>query len=137
MPKKSNKQRILVSGSRCWTDREAVAKLFKEIKIWEAEVLIHGNARGLDRMAADVALDLGMPPSRIKSFPARWLDYGRSAGPIRNSQMLKDASPTHVYCFPLPGGEGTMDLYTKADKAGLNPVIIKEIIKESGDKKNV
>lgn len=49
------------------------------------DVIIEGDARGIDRMAATVARK---HKKELLVFPANWDRYGRSAGPRRNEQML-------------------------------------------------
>lgn len=41
----------------------------------------------------------------VLKFPANWALYGKSAGFIRNIQMLDEAKPELVVAFP--GGAGT------------------------------
>lgn len=76
-------------------------------------VIVHGNARGVDRIARDISEELEIP---FWSYPARWSRYGRAAGPIRNRAMLDDAMPSAVYGFftDLDESVGTKDMITEA-----------------------
>lgn len=80
-------------------------------------LVIHGAARGADRIAASWAFR-----RRIKCwpFPADWDSYGRGAGLIRNAEMLVASQPDIVIAFP--GGTGTADMVARAHAAGV-PVI--------------
>lgn len=50
------------------------------------DALIHGDAPGIDTIAAKLADQIGCP--RILTFSARWGEEGKKAGPIRNRKML-------------------------------------------------
>lgn len=51
----------------------------------DVDAVIHGAARGIDSIAAEVARDAELV---VTSFPADWNRHGKGAGPIRNTQML-------------------------------------------------
>ena len=56
-------------------------------------VLVHGNAMGADRLAADIWRRAGEAAPerrlRLESHPARWQKDGRSAGYQRNARMVE------------------------------------------------
>lgn len=54
---------------------------------------------------------------RELAFPADWENYRRAAGPIRNRQMLVEATPDLVVAFP--GGPGTANMIRQARAAGV------------------
>ena len=85
--------RILVCGSRTWQDRGLIRRVLSALPK-RAEV-VHGGCRGADVLAGEVAEELGL---QVRSMPADWHRYGRSAGPIRNQAML-DLKPTLVLAF--------------------------------------
>jgi len=115
---------ILVTGDRNWADKERIYWTLSQIDSEETFVpfLIHGNANGADKMAADCAYDLGW---RCKSVPAQWEKYGRAAGPIRNQQML-DMNPDLVIAFheDLENSKGTKDMVNRAKKKGVKVIHI-------------
>lgn len=106
--------RLLVTGGRDFTDRQL---LFQALDQLHAEhhftLLIHGDARGADRLAGEWAQDRGI---QVLACPADWKQHGRIAGPIRNRQML-DKKPDLVVAFP--GGAGTRNMVEIARKAGV------------------
>jgi hypothetical protein len=78
--------RILVTGSRTWTDATTIAAVLRQ---WRAPgaVLVHGGARrGVDRIAAGIWRAWGLP---TEEHGADWQRYGRAAGPIRNQPMVQ------------------------------------------------
>lgn len=76
--------------------------------------LIHGAAAGADHLAYLWSQLAHVPEA---SFPAQWTMFGRSAGPLRNSQMLHEGKPDVVVAFP--GGRGTADMVRQAKAAGV------------------
>ena len=76
------KKKVLVCGGRNYGDRETVQRTLDRIRPTE---IIHGAARGADTLAGEYALERDIPCRR---FPADWRRHGRSAGFMRNRQML-------------------------------------------------
>lgn len=111
--------KILLCGDRFWTDRESIRLTLAEYakKPGGPHVLIHGAARGADRIGGEIAAELGFD---VVAVPAEWARYGRTAGPIRNSVMLA-MQPDVVLAFhaDLGRSRGTKDTLMKAYKAGI------------------
>jgi hypothetical protein len=110
--------RILITGSRDWTDYNAIRDAIWAAALgirWEDCTLIHGNARGADTMAAEIA---GILKMNVETHPARWDIYGRGAGPIRNQEMV-DSGAGICLAFIMPGSVGTSDCVKRAEKAGI------------------
>lgn len=77
--------RVLACGSRGWDDRETV---FQTLRLFQGRgevIILHGDARGADRMAGDVATELGFI---VEVDPADWNHDGRAAGYRRNARMV-------------------------------------------------
>lgn len=79
--------------------------------------VISGKAKGADTLAIDWAVVNWLT---WDEYPADWEKYGKSAGYIRNQQMLDEGKPDYVIAFP--GGAGTKNMKERAIKAGV-PVI--------------
>jgi hypothetical protein len=110
--------RVLVCGSRHWTDKAAIKKALAEISAPDQEVIVmHGAATGADTLADEAARELGFG---VERYPADWERYGRRAGPTRNQAMI-DVGPHVVLAFPLEGkcNRGTRDCMRKAARAGI------------------
>jgi hypothetical protein len=109
--------KILVTGGRDFDDYEMLKTvldgLHKENPI---DTLIHGGARGADSLADKWARDNNI---HISIHLAKWDKYGRSAGPIRNREMLEE-KPDLVMAFP--GGRGTADMIRQAERAGIGVI---------------
>lgn len=73
--------------------------------------------QGADQLAWEWAGRVGVAR---RAFPADWRCYGRSAGPRRNSEMAAQR-PAKCIAFPRANGrwgDGTLDMITKARRAG-------------------
>jgi hypothetical protein len=89
----------------------------------ESFTIVEGEQRGADKMAREWAKSRGFP---FLPFPAKWTIYGKSAGPIRNQQMLDEGKPDMVVAFheKFEASKGTADMIRRARKAGIPYVII-------------
>jgi predicted Rossmann-fold nucleotide-binding protein len=101
--------RLLVCGGRAFDNYELLSK---EIDKLSPTLIISGGASGADSLARRYA-DANNIPCRI--FEAKWTQYGKAAGPIRNAMMLEKGQPDLVLAFP--GGDGTKDMVERAMKA--------------------
>ena len=113
--------RVLVCGGRSFTDMDKVSRVLADADAQEEiTLLIHGNARGADALAASWAIR-----NRILTleYPADWATHAKSAGPIRNQRMLGASRPDLVIAFP--GGRGTADMVKRARKAGIRVLEVK------------
>jgi hypothetical protein len=114
--------RVLICGDRHWRDITAIRNYVR--KLPEDTLIIVGDARGADNIAFRVATALGIkagPP-----FRADWERYGKSAGPIRNGQMLKIGKPDIVVGFhnDISKSKGTRDMLRQADKKGVKTELV-------------
>jgi hypothetical protein len=108
--------RVLVTGTREWTDS---APLERELsRLAPGSVVIHGDARGVDRLAGQVAEALGL---EVIACPAEWGKYGKGAGLVRNRAMLREHAPDLVLAFhpALEQAKGTRHMVELARKAGV------------------
>jgi len=106
---------ILVCGTREHLDIDQRA-IIRRIMLGEAKgpmVIIEGAASGVDEYAFRVAEDNHWGHRR---FPADWQRFGKSAGPIRNQQMLDENDVDLVLAFPGPESRGTWDMVERAVK---------------------
>lgn len=137
--------RLLVCGDRNWTDRNYLYNIlgyYRSVSLREGSPLeiIEGEAIGADEMAGDWAQEQDVPiitrnpwieirPNKLcskavnngqqRGFPALWNEYGRSAGPIRNGEMLKVGKPDKVIAFhnDITNSHGTKHMVDLASRA--------------------
>jgi len=110
--------KILVTGSRYWTSPSIVRCALSE---YEPGTLIHGDCRGLDRLAGTIAELMGWD---IIKCPANWKRYGKAAGIIRNNKML-DLNPDLVLAFHenLTESKGTKHCIKEAKRRGIDVLL--------------
>lgn len=116
--------KILICGDRNWNDYWVIYDVLS--KLDRNLIIIHGAARGADTMAGIIAKNLGFKD--VISFPAKWTKYGKSAGPIRNRQMLNE-NPDLVIAFhnDIENSKGTKDCIEEAEKRNIQVQLISKI----------
>lgn len=115
--------RILVCGSRFWSDRD----LIREKLAWFYEpeahvVVVHGCAKGADTIAGEEAARLGF---EVEEHPAVWSAYGRRAGIVRNEEMAA-LGATRLLAFWDGRSRGTRDMIERAKAHGIPVTIVYE-----------
>ena len=114
--------RLLVTGSRDWTDRERVLRAieFRTLGIQLDDlVVVHGHCpTGADAIADELAAGSGV---RVERHPAFWAAWGQAAGPLRN-QVMVDLGADLCLAFITGTSRGTLDCVRRAEAAGI-PVI--------------
>lgn len=117
-------RKILMFGDRYWNDVRTIREVFKHLSKEHDHVIIHGACTGADSFAGDVAKELG---HEVKPYPADWENLGRSAGPRRNREMLKE-NPDIDACIgfhnDIEASKGTKDMHEVALKKGFKSKII-------------
>jgi hypothetical protein len=83
--------------------------------------IMHGDARGIDRTAGELADALGF---FVEVYPADWERHGRRAGVVRNLEMLAKR-PDLVLAFWDGSSRGTKHTIDEARKRGI-PVEVHE-----------
>ena len=124
--------RILVTGSRDWTDKRAIARALCDAidhygehvltrdeygpkVLWDQVTVVHGAARGADTLAGRIAAAWGMC---VEAHPADWDRHRKAAGPLRNKAMVSLGA--HVcLAFPLGRSIGTRHCMKEANAAGI------------------
>ena len=119
--------KVLVCGSRVWTDYKAIYDEIK--KLPENTIIIHGDAKGADSLAELAARTLGL---EYLAIPAEWerykadpalRKYWRRAGIDRNLKML-DMQPDLVIAFITGASRGTRHTVAHAEKRNIKTKVI-------------
>jgi len=112
--------RVLVTGSRNWTDREIVHTALDKILEDGPVVLVQGDCdTGADFFARSWARNNNV---EIEHHPAAWKSQGRSAGPRRNKQMV-DKGADICLAFQIGNSKGTQNCIDLCRKFGI-PVVL-------------
>lgn len=109
-------ERVLVCGSRGWSDPEAIRR--RLCTLASGSTVVAGGARGADQLAAQQAAELGM---EVEVHAADWRARGRSAGFERNVAMLA-SGVVRVIAFADPCLEqsaGTRHCVEQARRRGI------------------
>lgn len=106
--------RVLVTGSRDWYDeglvREELDRIWDRCLPFEMITVVHGGCpTGADKYAAKWVDSTRAYEINVTEeiFPADWEKHGRSAGPIRNREMV-DSGPEYFLAFVRNGSPGAM-----------------------------
>lgn len=106
--------KLAVVGSRDFLDYGWMEQcLLRAFDMGDVEAVISGGARGADSLAARFAREHGLP---LIVFHADWERHGRRAGPIRNSEIVRNADV--LAAFWDGASRGTGDAVAKARAAG-------------------
>ena len=93
-------------------------------------LLIHGDARGIDRMSEGATEFLDR---RVERYPAKWDEHKKAAGPIRNAQMLSrllqlkdEGKSVAVFAFhnDIQSSMGTLDMASRTRRAEGVPLFV-------------
>ena len=110
---------IVAGGGRAldWPSDQITASLLRATAGRPVALLLHGGARGADRLIEQAAISLAWP---VEVIAAEWSRYGRAAGPLRNGLLLRraleEAAPVQasVLVVAFPGAAGTASLVRQA-----------------------
>lgn len=110
--------KILICGSRNWSDEKPIKDVIDSLP--EGSTVISGGAPGADSIAERLALE--RKDLKVEIFHAKWVLWGKSAGPKRNIEML-EKKPDIVYAFPGNNSVGTWHTIREAENRGIKTVV--------------
>lgn len=110
--------RVLVTGSRTWTDHAAITAALDELLVRHGTrlIVVHGGCRyGADAFA-DVWARVNWV--LVERHPADWRRHGRCAGMVRNTAMVA-TRPDLCLAFIHRDSAGATHCATAAAAAGI------------------
>ena len=116
---------VIVCGGRHFDRYDIIEKVLNEVLSTcdDKEIeIVSGHCEGADALGECYAVEHEV---KLKIFPADWKKYGRSAGPIRNKQMIDyiiKLDKKLVVAFVSENSRGTKNTIKLAEKQGV-PVI--------------
>lgn len=115
-------RRIIVAGSRTFNNYQILSSVLDELLKEDGEniEIVCGEAKGADSLGRWYALEHNI---NIRSFPADWKNYGRSAGMIRNQKMANYA--TEILVFWDGRSVGTKNMIKLAKEKELPCTIVR------------
>lgn len=115
--------RLIVFGSRTWSEHGAISHDFQELcALYPEELitLVHGACpSGADYWAQLFARDWGF---HVERYPADWETHGRAAGPIRNEHMAALGADLAIGYHMQGESRGTDDMARACERHGI-PVV--------------
>ena len=112
--------RLIIAGSRTITDINVVLLALVDSG-FEPTSIVSGKAPGVDTLGEEIAKMLGIPVDPYPITDKDWQIYGNGAGPIRNTEMAKNADAVLVIWDGK--STGTKDMIAKARKFGLKSYV--------------
>ena len=123
--------RLLVTGSRTWTNeevlKEVLSRYYRAITskysgFGKEPILVHGTAHGVDEMAAKIWLELG---GAVEPHPADWDKFGKQAGFVRNAEMI-DSGVDMCLAFIKNGSKGATQCSKLAERRGIKTTLFED-----------
>lgn len=115
--------RFIICGSRDFHDFEMAKKVLDDFlcrtTFSPLTCVLSGTAQGADSLGELWAKQNNIP---VERYPANWNKYGKIAGFLRNSEMVKKADA--IIAFWDGTSRGTKDTIEKALAAGLHVFVI-------------
>jgi hypothetical protein len=109
-------RRVLITGSRTWTDTLTIRYALGEVWGDGTAVLISGACpTGADSLAEQIWRQWG---GHVQRHPADWARYGRSAGSRRNAEMVT-AGAEVCLAFIRDGSAGATHTARLAEATGI------------------
>ncbi len=118
-------KRIVIAGSRDYNDYKEAEAFIKQcleaLKPFQKLIILSGGCTGADQLGERFAKENGY---LIELHKAKWAEYGKAAGPIRNRKMAENCDA--VICFWDQKSRGTASMISFAKKYEKS-VFIKQI----------
>jgi len=106
--------KTIIAGTRTATERYTFIGVMSCPWLNQVTVVLSGMAPGADIWGAKIARENGFA---VEEYPADWKTHGKSAGPIRNRQMVDRADA--LIAVWDGKSSGTADVIAKAKAKGL------------------
>lgn len=109
--------RVIVCGSRKWTDREAIANRLFDLPV--DSVIVHGAAPGADSIAHQEAQKLGLvvEPHRYQDFIGP--DVSPKRAPLVRNEHMASLGADLCLAFWDGRSSGTADMVDRAERHGI------------------
>jgi hypothetical protein len=112
--------RVIIAGGRDFNDYDLLKiKCDRILQNQDEVIIISGGAKGADSLGERYAKDKGYT---IDLFPAKWDEYGKKVGPIRNEEMANNADS--LIAFWDGNSKGTKHMIDTATNKGLSVRVI-------------
>ena len=116
---------VIVTGSRKLREWWRVQWVLNQ---YRPRIVVEGNSKsGADAAARQWCTENGL---QKRSYTAQWGRFGKGAGPIRNTQMLREWPMAVVLAFPVEYAEndGTIDCVRQAWARGMQVEVFSSVL---------
>lgn len=104
--------KLVIVGSRTFDNYELLCQEIDKLKIfYQIDTIVSGGAIGADSLGKFYAQEHNLP---LLIFSADWKKYGKSAGMIRNQDIINASD--YIIAFWDGVSRGTKDSIRKADE---------------------
>jgi hypothetical protein len=111
--------KLAIIGSRDFTDFNLAEKWFLSFNLDKCSEIISGGAEGADYIGKVLAKKYNI---KYTEYKADWKRYGKSAGPRRNVDIVKNSDV--IFAFWDGESKGTKNSLTLARKMGKVTIIV-------------
>lgn len=114
--------KVIVAGGRDFNNYALLKSRLDyalQNKVCEGITIVSGAARGADSLGERYAKENGYA---IESHPAKWDEFGKSAGYIRNKEMAQSADA--LVAFWDGKSRGTKHMIDLAKQHGLKVIVV-------------
>lgn len=112
--------KVIIAGGRDFKDYNRLKEVCDKILINQNKIeIVSGTAGGADTLGERYAQEKGY---EVKKFPAKWDEYGKKAGYLRNQEMGEYADG--LIAFWDGQSKGTKHMIDIANKKGLKVRVI-------------
>ena len=113
---------IAIIGSRKFSNYSFMKNsILNIVKIEDIDYVVSGGAKGADTLGELFAKEYNL---KTMIFKPEWNRYGKAAGMIRNSDIVKNADI--IIAFPIGASKGTYDSISKGKKLNKTIYIFEE-----------
>jgi hypothetical protein len=117
--------RVIVAGAVAWADVSAIRRELARLSA--DSVVLHGDSPGADRLASQVAAELGLRVEPFRKESEDYRRYRRAAWRGLNERMLRSGAELVLAFHPaLEKSRGTRHLVELARQAGVIVQVITE-----------
>lgn len=114
--------RVIVCGSRDWQDRETIAARLAAIPNPDSVTIVHGKAKGADRIADQEAKKIGMA---VESHYPHYDKFPGNTAPLERNEHMASLGADLCIAFWDGSSRGTQHMINRARKHGIPVEIIK------------
>lgn len=117
--------KIIIAGGRNFFDLGTLKTVFVNIASHvknEDITIISGGAKGADKTGE--YLQSMLKGSKLEVYPALWDKYGKSAGYVRNAQMITEGKAEYLLAAWDGKSKGTKSMIELAKKHNIPTVIL-------------